>query len=307
VVASAIISLLACLFGTDNMYNNNNNIIHLPYPAVTSRRLLEGNGAICDRLLSHAKADVRLSTPVTTITRIASPSTSAGEQPMMTKYSIKTGEREEEEEIYDGLIVAAPLQLAKIQLINFPSLEEQGDYDEGHYHRTVATFVTSNMVDPTFFQQHDGFDPKNPPDILAIKPGDQFSSIDTQDPASYPGSSSTTSSKEEEQEEEFHVHKVFSNMPLEDDTINRLFGKDHHGRQVHPVDWRAYPEYSGFENRRIRPLNIDTLPGGAAAYISPIEWAASAMEMSCIGANNAANIIAQSLQKMKHQEKQCEL
>jgi len=226
----------------------------------------EGNGKICNILLEKANANVHLSTPIRTIKRVKANSyTIIGDN-----ISLK----------YDAVVVAVPLQLSGIKLVGFDNVSETGN--EGPYHRTVATFLNATGVRPEFFGG--GFKFSDPPEILSTTPSETFTSVSPQDPVS------DETSEPMDLNQDTTVYKVFSNDLLKKEDKTALFGDSIFEEYI--ADWRAYPSYAGFKERKISKLSLD---GAAAAYISPIEWAASAMEMSCIGAANAANLIYRAL------------
>uniref|UniRef100_H2YKE2 Prenylcysteine lyase domain-containing protein n=1 Tax=Ciona savignyi TaxID=51511 RepID=H2YKE2_CIOSA len=76
------------------------------------------------------------------------------------------------------------------------------------------------------------------------------------------------------------IYKVFSDESLTKEQIDDLFDKHD---SVDEVVWLAYPKYSAPEN-----LTSFVLNEAGLYYTSPIESAASAMEMSLISARNAA-------------------
>ncbi len=54
------------------------------------------------------------------------------------------------------------------------------------------------------------------------------------------------------------------------------------------ADWLAYPDYDVRQRASIDGLSFELHPG--LYYINAIEWAASALEMSAVGAKNVANL-----------------
>ena len=79
-----------------------------------------------------------------------------------------------------------------------------------------------------------------------------------------------------------NVYKVFSQGTLTEDELNGLFKQRN---EVVTCDWQAYPHYS---NVTLTPFKL----AENLYHINAIEWAASAMEMSVIGAQNVANMVA---------------
>merc|ERR1719192_2794807 len=83
-------------------------------------------------------------------------------------------------------------------------------------------------------------------------------------------------------EELVPVYRLFSHFPLSQDTISAVFSSV---LSVTEEDWLAYPLYSTNDD-------FSTFqPSPGLFYINRIEWAASAMEMSVIGAKNVVNLV----------------
>ena len=80
------------------------------------------------------------------------------------------------------------------------------------------------------------------------------------------------------------VWKVFSQKPLEANDLDQIFKTR---KEVKVCDWLAYPQYDTNQTFYTNFKLDDNL-----YHINAIEWAASAMEMSVIGAKNVANMIA---------------
>ena len=111
------------------------------------------------------------------------------------------------------------------------------------------------------------------------------------------------------------IWKIFSSEPVEGESLKTLFkgpsiSKDSEEgdgapQELHQDDWLAYPEYdlshsktilespdSGNSNMSLPPFILYQSDRGAMYYLNGIEWAASAMEMSIIGAKNLSNLCA---------------
>lgn len=165
---------------------------------------------------------------------------------------------------YDYVVYAAPLaenQKVPIVFSNMPfPLKKVGEY-----HRTVSTLVVGKMRKTKFFPHFDG---STPVLVIAINDNEFFNSI-----SNIEGVNETAS---------LNVWKVFSQQPLTNYQIDQLFESTSH---IKVVDWLAYPHYQ-----------VPTVPqsfhiSDRLYHINAIEWAASAMEMSCIGAKNVALLI----------------
>ena len=96
---------------------------------------------------------------------------------------------------------------------------------------------------------------------------------------------------DEEIQELPNVWKVFSQQPLTVKDLSDIFSER---REVKVCDWLAYPNYS--TNQTLSDFVITN----NLYHINSIEWSASAMEMSVIGAKNVANMI---IAKQKHHGK----
>ncbi|GAB2277293.1 hypothetical protein Dimus_012001 [Dionaea muscipula] len=78
-------------------------------------------------------------------------------------------------------------------------------------------------------------------------------------------------------------YKLFSRKPLDDPFLDQLFSVR---KETIRIDWGAYPQYRAPE--AFAPFILDGLH---LYYINAIESAASAMEMSAVGAENMARLI----------------
>lgn len=177
-----------------------------------------------------------------------------------TKFTVTTATASD---VYDYVVIATPLsqnQRVPLKFNNFP----QPIVGRGEYHRTVSTMVTGTLKRSKFPEFADGKSAV----IINTDDGDFFNSI-----GNLQGVNGTDSLK---------VWKVFSKKPLANNEIEMLF--DSHS-EVKVVDWLAYPHYA--------------LPSAARSFslaprlyhVNAIDWAASAMEMSCIGGKNVALLI----------------
>lgn len=164
--------------------------------------------------------------------------------------------------VYDIVIIATPLtedRQTNIQFTNFP----KSLTFPGVYHRTVCTIVHGKL-NLTYFGFKDKKDTID--EILSISQSLLFSSAGRLNPVDYKPSEGV-----------FDVWKVFSQKPLTKLQLNTLFLEQ---KNVKVIDWLAYPHYQT-ERRSDEFILHENL-----FYINAIEWAASAMEMSVIGAKN---------------------
>ena len=96
-------------------------------------------------------------------------------------------------------------------------------------------------------------------------------------------------------EAEGNVWKVFSQLPLSDDELDDIFAEK---KQVVTCEWLAYPHYATNQTSTFTNFKLEE----NLYHINAIEWAASAMEMSVLGAKNVANMIVKTLQDQKFQQ-----
>lgn len=180
-----------------------------------------------------------------------------------TKFTLTTSTASD---TYDYVVIATPLsqnQRIPLSFDNFPvPITELGEY-----HRTVSTLVVGTLKKSKFPEFDDG----SSAIILNTNDDDFFNSI-----GNLQGINGDMSR---------NVWKVFSKKPLTDNEIEELF--EIH-TEVKVIDWLAYPHYV----LPYEPRSFVLAPG--LFHINAIEWAASAMEMSCIGAKNVALLIRQN-------------
>lgn len=179
---------------------------------------------------------------------------------------------------FDVVIVALPLNLSTIQFKSFPT-QIYTPSAQTPYHRTVATFIKGS-INPQFFGD-EKLTRSFPFDLLTTDmqgcPVD-FNSVSVQIPSEItvdevkPFCKPLTA-------DPVRVWKVFSKQPLSEDDKTKLFSSV----EMDLVkDWMAYPHYIPPES--FPPFVLDD----GMFYINGIEKAASAMEMSAIGAMNVS-------------------
>ena len=175
-------------------------------------------------------------------------------------------------EEYDFVIIATPLfnNIGNIKFTGFPEPIIPTNFN---FHRTLATFVDGI---PNIRHFHVANVNNFPEALFTSNPDVFFNSIGRHSPVDRMSGNRTS-------KEKHCVYKVFSNSPLTNVQLDQLFDERDH---VKVADWLAYPEY---------PSNIDNLPAfklhNQMFYINAIEMAASAMEMSAIGAKNVALLV----------------
>lgn len=230
-------------------------------------QVVGGNNQVCERLLSRSGVGVMYNTTVTHIDKRSSPSGK-------TVYSLSlnvTGSSNIVKKDYDVVILAAPLEKADIQFTGFPVNPSAN----GVFERTVATFVSGSLNLSHF---HYTNSPADFPSLVMTTetPNVTFNCI---------GQQATVDQKLPSME----TYKVFSRKLMTEQEINTLFSDV---KTVAVKDWLAYPHYNP------PPDFLPFLLDDHLFYLNTIEWAASAMEMSCISAKNVALITAASLNRV---------
>lgn len=179
---------------------------------------------------------------------------------------------------YDYVVIATPLsenQLIPLKFNNFPKPIPPA---HGEYHRTVSTLVLGTLKKNKFPEFADG----SPAIIINTNDEDFFNSI-----GNLQGVNGTENPNQA-------AWKVFSKKPLSNSEIDQLF--ETHS-EVKIIDWLAYPRYVV----PYEPRSFSLAP--RLYHINAIEWAASAMEMSCIGAKNVALLIQRDNGEMSEKHK----
>lgn len=165
---------------------------------------------------------------------------------------------------YDYVIYAAPLaENQKIPII-FDNMTTQMK-KVGKYHQTITTLIVGNMRKTIFPDLYDNVSP-----IIVINNNENkfFNSI-----GNIEGVNGTAN---------LSVWKIFSPNPLTKNQIDELFVTT---SEVKIIEWLAYPHY------KVPTKSQSFHIADRLYHINAIEWAASAMEMSCIGAKNVALLI----------------
>ena len=194
---------------------------------------------------------------------------------------------DEETADYDAVILAAPLDDCGIKFEGFdkPIYTKTSTQP---YHQTIATFV-KGQLNPTFFGES-SINRSFPITILTTENKKEevaINSMSVQVPVDV---------KEKDlpkylkplTEEPIRVWKIFSNSPLTDDDLSKIF-KSY--EQVEHKVWRAYPNY--YPPEEFTPFVLDN---SRLFYVNCIEKAASAMEMSVIASKNCALLLDEAFQ-----------
>jgi prenylcysteine oxidase/farnesylcysteine lyase len=233
-----------------------------------------GNRRIPETALERSGATLHGSS-VTSVTRI--------EREGAVSYSVETGEGGSQGE-YDAVIVATPLYEKSIQFMNFPAPIYTEDITSTAYHRTVAEFIDGE-INPAFFGLDDN-DGSFPLYSLTTDSAQElspfpFCSVGVDVPSEEPESANAMYTKPLT-EDRSRVWKVFTPRPLTSKEKIQMFKKID---AEATVDWLAYPNYSPPES--FPPFELDQ----GLFYVNGIEKAASAMEMSAVGAMNCALLV----------------
>ena len=238
-----------------------------------------GNRRIPETALERSGATLHKCS-VTSVTRL--------EKDGRLSYVIETDETSELTSVqeYDVVIVATPLYEKLIQFKDFPTPIYTEDITNTAYHRTVAEFIDGE-INPAFFGLKD-----NDRTFPLVNLTSDFGAIPIcavaiNVPCQEPESASWKYIKPLP-DEPSRVWKIFSPRPLTTEEKQQMF-KTIHAEAT--VDWLAYPNYSPPET--FPPFELDS----GVFYINGIEKAASAMEMSAIGAKNCALLAREYLRR----------
>lgn len=227
-----------------------------------------GNWQIAKKALEASGATLHKD-DVTTVTRVNS-----GGQ---LKYKITTVSGEENGE-FDIVIVANPLNTSAINYLEFPTPIYTAA-STTPYQRTVAEFV-NGRINKEFFGVAQS-DPTFPLTIMTTEmTGAPYEFRDVA--VNAPSEATQEETKEyfkRHNEEPIRCWKVFTGQPLTEDQKKQMFTDI---EDEATVDWLAYPHYHTPE--QCPPFILDD----GMFYINAIEKAASAMEMSAVGAKNVS-------------------
>ncbi len=232
--------------------------------------VVDGNWQIPAKVLEESAATV-LSEDVTKVSKVVN-------QNGQTKYHINTSGGGDDGLDYDVVIVANPLNLSSVEYENF-SGNVYTPAATTPYHTTVATFI-KGIIKQDFF----GEDPKqnNFPQNILTKDMEgcpiQFNSIGSEIPSEIKQDQVKDYTKPL-QDDPMRVWKVFSNESHSPTDWQQIFTDI---QSTFTKKWSAYPQYHPPDEAP--PFILDD----GVFYVNAIEKAASAMEMSAIGAKNAA-------------------
>jgi len=207
-------------------------------------RVRGGNARVCEGLLERAGAEVRLEAAVARVL----PAEGGGWQLAVNGAG---------EEYFDAVVLAAPLELADVELSGFlPPDAPPRAYEEIH-----ATFVAGIISDAYFG------DEGVPDFVLTTETAGALLSVEC---VANRGDGPP-------------LHKVFSRAPLPEELIARLFTSV---EELEAIEWRAYPELPPMS-----PWAPFVLAPGLY-YPSAMEYAVSTMETQAIAGRAVANLLA---------------
>ncbi|KAJ1091575.1 hypothetical protein NDU88_004694 [Pleurodeles waltl] len=225
-----------------------------------------GNKVVCTGLLYASKANLIKGTVTSVEEKIRPLRTGEGSVHLyQVNYNTDSGESYSQ---YDIIIVATPLN-SGMSGIRFPFSVPAV---KNPYHQTVATFV-KGKINRSFFGCPEPCSLQLTEILTMDDPNLFFSSIGVVTPVKVKTDQPLRDSANDP------VWKVFSPEPLTEQQLGLLFTS--HGA-VKSKTWLAYPNYHPPE--RVPPVVLNE----RIYYISSIEIAASAMEMSALSAKNVA-------------------
>ena len=235
-----------------------------------------GNKQIPERALQASNASFHHS-EVLNITRVDKDNSSA---PKYVVSYVDIGSSSIKSEEFDAVIFANPLALSNVCFTGFPK-PVYTPVSTSPYHRTVATFVKGEL-NPAFFGLND-YGKDFPFDIMTTASVPEEISFPLCSIGLLIPSEATAETVKQYvtpiEEQPNRVWKLFSSRPLTQEELDRVFLK--RGEAV-AIDWRAYPQYNPPE--QFPKFVLDN----GVFYINAIELAASAMEMSAVGAMNCS-------------------
>ena len=237
-----------------------------------------GNWKIPAKVLEESGATL-CEDEVTAVTRI----TSGGK----VQYKLTTKAGGDVPGNFDIVIVANPLNISETKFENFPT-SPYSAAAQTPYHRTVAEFI-QGRINTEFFGIPES-DRNFPTTILTTEMKGapfKFCSVGVQIPSEVTQENVKDYLKPIT-EDPVRVWKVFTPEPMTEEQKKAMFSDI---QEEATFDWLAYPEYTPPEE--FPPFILDD----GVFYINTIEKSASAMEMSAIGAKNAALLAREYLLK----------
>lgn len=230
-----------------------------------------GNKKVCSGLLYHSKSEL-IPARVTSISVKVRPSKTG---PTSTFYELNyADESGSAHALYDIVVIAAPLHQGKSDITFSGFSPPIPSHYPGRYHQTVSTLV-HGMLNTSYLGTSELASEFTVSDILTTDSKDSvINSLSSIDPVHIPPGYRRPPASQTK------VWKVFSPQPLSQEQLKGMFLS---WDSVSETRWMAYPSY--------RPPHRKTPPfilHDRMYYLSAVEWAASAMEMSAISARNVA-------------------
>jgi len=210
----------------------------------------EGNKVICEKLLESAKAKIILNSKVGSVNKAeANP----------TSYRVNG-------EDYDVIVIAAPLELAGLEL---PDLGVDGYVFKAREYQDVhVTFVACEQLRPSYFKELESV----PDHVLTVEdPSVPFSSVSKLTNISVADGRS--------------LYKVFSRTALSNELLEKLFVNS---TIVNMKVIKAYPVLSP---QKAVPIVLAT----NLFYVNSFESFVSTMETETISGKNVAKLVAKAL------------
>lgn len=176
--------------------------------------------------------------------------------------------------LYDIVVIATPLHQGKSDITFSGFSPPIPSHYPGRYHQTVATLIHGTL-NVSYLGSTEPASEFTVSDILTTdSKGCAINSLSSLDPVHIPQGYKRPPASQSK------VWKVFSQQPLSQEQLRDIFLS---WDLVSETRWLAYPSY--------RPPHRKTPPfilHNRLYYLSAVEWAASAMEMSAIAARNVA-------------------
>ena len=216
----------------------------------TIYRLADGNDTLPAHLAEASQANINLKQKVNSL-----------EKTRDGTYKIST---ETDTSVFDGVIIAAPIELARIQLdgITKPNHENQ------EYQR-VYIKIMKGSLNPSHFGLNNSAEP--PTIILTTKEADPITHIGIQ-----------------KTHHDQYLVSASSSEPISDDFFKGVFKKP--GSAVLEHSWgAAYPKFKPMTKLSLSQLDERVV------YLNAIEKAVSSMETAALSALNATRIIKSKL------------
>jgi len=220
----------------------------------------QGNRALVVNLMSHSGAELRLNTRVTKVIY-------QGGQPDKKLYKViyEGGEQE-----FDSVVLAVPLEFAKIEFEGVPSVD---GIENTRIFKKIHATIVDGFVNEKYF---------------GVEVGDVSEELMTMDIDTIPFNSL---SKKTGSRYEGGIYKLFSSKEIKDEDLNKLFKKKN---KVWKSVWdHAFPVMDPSVAARGGERGKDTkfILGEKLYYVNAVESFVSAVELMTMGAENVVNLL----------------